>query len=182
MSKAKPMHYVCTYAEADRFIAEARAFWISPCVCRDGAGECMRSRHEVCLGFVKRAVSQPSKARRITREEAVANRRYAQEKGLVPRPFRNTEKGDVTEGLCFCCDCCCTYLAGGDTNYDKGRCIERTDMARCTHCGACEAACVFGARLMDGSELAVDRGKCAGCGLCVDACPETCIAMVARSS
>jgi len=179
MSKPTPMHYVCTYSEAGRFIAGARTFWVSPCICRDGGEGCKRSRHEVCLGFVKRGVSQPAKARRITREEAEALGRYAQEKGLVPRPYRNAEKKGVTEGLCFCCDCCCTYFAGDD-NYDKGREIERTDMARCTHCGACEPVCYFGARVMEGDKLALDRDRCAGCGLCVGSCPEECIEMAGR--
>ena len=180
MSKPTPMHYVCTYSEAVRFIAGARTFWVSPCICRDGGDGCKRSRHEVCLGFVKRGVSQPATARKITRDEAVALRRYAQKKGLVPRPYRNAEKKNVTEGLCFCCDCCCTYIAGGDEDYDKGREIERTDLARCTHCGACEAACYFGARPMDGDKLALDRDRCAGCGLCVGSCPEECIEMIQR--
>jgi electron transport complex protein RnfB len=177
-----PMHCVCTYAEAEAHIKAAKSFWLSPCICRDGAGECMRSRHETCLGFLKLAVSQPSKARRITREEAEASFRYAKEKGLVPRPFRNADDKNVTEGLCFCCDCCCTYIAGGDTDYDKGRFIERTDMAQCTHCGACEEACHFGARIMEGDELALDRDKCAGCSLCVASCPLDCIEMMVRES
>jgi len=179
VSRATPMHYVCTYAEADRFIAGAKGFWISPCICRDGGDGCRRSRHEVCLGFLRRAVSQPSKARRITRADAKALRRYAEEKGLVPRPYRGANDKDVTEGVCFCCDCCCTYFAGDD-GYDKGRLVERTDMARCTHCGACEPVCAFGARTMAAGALEVDRRECAGCGLCVGSCPEECIEMVER--
>jgi Na+-translocating ferredoxin:NAD+ oxidoreductase subunit B len=175
-----PMHCVCTYEEAEAHIRTARSFWISPCVCRDGGPGCKRSRHEVCLGFVKEAVSQPSKARGISRADAEASFRYAKEKGLVPRPFRSAKDKNVTEGLCFCCDCCCTYLAGGDDDYDKGIFIEKTDVARCTHCGTCEPVCYFGARPMAGGELALDRDRCAGCGLCVPSCPEACIEMVDR--
>ena len=131
---------------------------------------------------MREAVSQPAKARPVTREEAEANWIYAKETGLVPRPFRNANDKSITEGLCFCCDCCCTYIAGGDKDYDKGRLVEKTDLARCTHCGACEPVCFFGARPMKSGALALVRDKCAGCGLCVDACPEECIEMMVRES
>ena len=182
MSRSVPMHFICTYAEAAAYVARARTFWVSPCVCRDGGPGCARSRHETCLGFVRRAVSQPDKARRIARDEAEALLRYAHERGLVPRPFRSPKDAAVAEGLCFCCDCCCSYIAGGDDDYDKGRFIEKTDLARCTHCGACEPTCLFGARPVNGGALAVDRERCAGCGLCAEACPEKCVEMIARDS
>ena len=100
-------------------------------------------------------------------------------KRLVPRPFRD-EQGE-TEGICFCCDDCCSYFTKiGNEQCDKGKMIESTNAATCINCGTCVEACRFGAREFDG-ELRVDREKCYGCGVCVDACPDTCITMAKRA-
>jgi ferredoxin len=173
----RPQHYVCTLDEAQEIAGRHDRFWVSVCGCRKRHG-CARSRADVCLQFrAKTAAEGP--ARKIDRAFVDGIIAEAADKGLVPRPFRD-DAGE-TEGICFCCDDCCSYFTKiGNEACDKGKMIESTNAATCINCGTCVDACRFEARALDG-ELKVDAEKCYGCGVCVDACPEDCITMVKRA-
>lgn len=166
------MHYVSTYGEVEKVVAGAERFWVSPCGCREGGEGCKRSRHDVCLGFTAGSVSMADQAREISRAEAEDLARYCRERGLVARPFRNDKDKSITEGICFCCDCCCGYFAETEYKYDPGRFIELTDMPACIHCGVCAPSCFFRARVTENDKLVLYRDKCGGCGICVDVRPE----------
>jgi len=63
--------------------------------------------------------------------------------------------------------------------------VARIDPAKCTCCGACEAACRFGAVLTveapDGGEqrcYSIDELACEGCGVCAWFCPEKAVDMI----
>ena len=43
------------------------------------------------------------------------------------------------------------------------------DSEKCTACGACVEACLFGALSLEGDELVIGEG-CNLCGACVEAC------------
>lgn len=46
------------------------------------------------------------------------------------------------------------------------------DSEKCTHCGACTAACPSGALSLDSNaELCFDQDKCLVCEVCISACP-----------
>jgi len=45
------------------------------------------------------------------------------------------------------------------------------DAARCTHCGACAAACPNGCHSVAPARHDMDRSRCTACGRCVTACP-----------
>jgi len=45
------------------------------------------------------------------------------------------------------------------------------EQVQCTSCGRCVTVCAYGARTMDGKEMALDRELCRSCGLCVSVCP-----------
>jgi L-aspartate semialdehyde sulfurtransferase ferredoxin len=46
------------------------------------------------------------------------------------------------------------------------------DSEKCTHCGACTAACPSGALSLDANaELSFDPDKCLVCEVCISACP-----------
>ncbi|TET82200.1 4Fe-4S dicluster domain-containing protein [candidate division TA06 bacterium] len=62
-----------------------------------------------------------------------------------------------------------------------GSLVETTDSDKCTNCGTCVDICYFGARRLDGDQLATDRDNCYGCGLCIDACPEGSVEMTLRT-
>jgi ferredoxin len=173
----RAQHYVCTPDEVREIADRHGRFWISDCGCRKNRGPCRRSRADVCLQFkAKTAAAGPT--REVGRDFVEGIFAEAKEKRLVPRPFRD-DKGE-TEGICFCCDDCCScFTKIGNEQCDKGAMIESTNLVLCINCGTCVDACLFGARQYDG-ELHVDREKCYGCGLCAGACLEGCIRMVPR--
>jgi ferredoxin len=176
----RPQHYVCTLDEAREIAGRSERFWVSVCGCRNAKkGGCRQSRADVCLQLREKTAAWGPGIREVDRPFVDGILAEAVEKSLVPRPFRD-ERGD-TEGICFCCDDCCSYFTKiGNERCDKGKMIGSTNAATCINCGTCVEACRFGAREFDG-ELRVDRDKCYGCGLCVDACPDSCITMTERS-
>jgi ferredoxin len=178
-NKAPPLHRICTFDEAKALLAAHRQFWVTECQCREGSGKCKRSRHDVCTYFVPEYPG--ATLRKVTRAFVDGILKEARDKQLVARPFRDDEDFAKTAGCCFCCDDCCGYFQDGNEECDKGRLVEKTVLADCTHCGACVDVCHFHAKTMHGDKLKVDRKKCYGCGLCVDACPTECISMVERS-
>ena len=172
------LHYVCTLAEARQLIGDSQEFWVENCGCRNQNGPCNQSRTDICLSFRKDAPSWDLERRQLTREEVDELLIEAVEKRLVTRPFRDMNNKPVTDGICFCCKCCCDYFRD-DAQYpcDKGTHVEETDPEICIHCGTCEEYCYFKARLWDGEELRVDLDKCYGCGVCVEMCSEEAIRM-----
>jgi ferredoxin len=169
-------HFVCTRGEAVELVCQYDTIWLADCGCRGES--CERSRRDVCIWFTNSPFGNP---RPISRDEALAVIEYAAVRNLVFRPFRDTG-GDpnAVDGICHCCNCCCSYFLNPSEPCDKGRYIEHTDVARCTHCGLCVEVCYPAARSCDGGQLHVEADKCYGCGLCVSACPEVCISMVKR--
>jgi len=176
------MHYVCTPNEARDLIRRQARYWVANCGCRESLGfVCSRSKADVCLQFFSQSASGGQELREIDRLEAEALVDYAQQKGLVCRPFRDPQTFQQVEGICFCCDDCCAYfLHPEEESCDKGSLAECTDMARCDSCGDCLEACHFQARLMVEGSLALKKELCYGCGFCVEACPQEAIRMVSR--
>jgi ferredoxin len=169
-------HIVCTHEQAREFIKLESTFFIGICGCRTKGSGCTRTRNDVCLSF--NPDWEATDRRDSSLDEALALVDMADAKGLVTRPFRNAADPTRLDGICFCCPECCYYFVNpGAEGCDKGTLREATDRAGCIDCGACIAACPFGARRLDDGKLTVDRGTCYGCGLCVAACPTSCIAM-----
>ena len=171
------IHYVATREEARRLISKHKKFWVSNCGCREGKGTCGRSRMDVCLYFNRNFPSTGSHRKSITNAGVEAILDEAEAKHLVARPFRNEQDPGITDGICFCCDDCCSYFLNPAEKCDKGAYRESTDMNKCTHCGACVDVCYFNARTMKHDKLVINPDNCYGCGLCLDVCPEDCIQM-----
>lgn len=176
--KKLSMHYVCTHDEAKRLIEKNKEFWVSNCGCRESQKSCKRSRIDVCLGFKEGQTSTDHGLKELTREDAMEIFKEGVDKHLVTRPWRNEQRTE-TDGICFCCDCCCGYFLE-DEKCDKGKYIENTDMEQCNHCGVCVDECYFDARKMDDDQLVITSKNCYGCGLCVDACATSAISMKKR--
>lgn len=175
-----PMHFVCTWDEASALIAGQKDFWVCNCGCREGKDGCGRSRMDLCLTFDIGGTVTGSNRKKISISEVDGILEEARQKNLVPRPFRDEATRTRLEGICFCCDDCCSYFLNPDEVCDKGKYIENTDMRRCTHCGDCVDICYFKARTIDDDVLMVNSDACYGCGLCVASCPVDCIEMVPR--
>ena len=168
-------HFVSTREQARALMAGQDTLYVGNCRCREGKGDCQRSRMDVCVHFDP----EPPRIWQISDQQAAQILEEARIKHLVPRPFR-TDDGTGVAGICFCCDDCCTYFANREEVCDKGRSIEQTATQDCLHCGACQDVCYFHARVMENGALRIDGDKCYGCGLCVDVCPAECIRMIAR--
>jgi Pyruvate/2-oxoacid:ferredoxin oxidoreductase delta subunit len=173
------MHFVCTRDEARELIRGRDRFWVSNCGCREGRGQCDRSRIDLCLVFYDDIGMSGSGGREIALADVEEIFREAETCHLVTRPFRSDDRTRV-DGICFCCDDCCVYFLDPSDVCDKGRLVQESDPELCAACGACTEVCYFGARKTDDGELVVDRDECYGCGLCVDVCPEGSIRMVHR--
>jgi len=114
----------------------------------------------------------------INRLELSEVLKEAEEKKLVPRPFRDDETHSKTQGICFCCADCCSYFLDKNEKCDKGSLKVKTDFSNCSHCGLCVDVCHFQARILANERLIETPEQCYGCGLCEKVCPESCIQMI----
>jgi NAD-dependent dihydropyrimidine dehydrogenase PreA subunit len=177
-----PQHYVCTHQQARELVNRYSQFWLGTCGCRASGKGCERSSSEVCLTFsVDATVSHHHHRNNATQDEVERVLEVAEKQHLVSRPFRNMTNKELVEGICHCCDDCCTYFRERGEICDKGSTIEETDTNACNDCGKCINVCYFGARTMTIGKLTLERESCYGCGLCVDVCPGEAIMMVPRS-
>jgi ferredoxin len=175
---AIPIHYVCTPEQAWQLVQEHQQFWVSNCYCRESRGHCARSRMDVCLIFNDALSGSGSGKKAVTLADVQAILVDARTKHLVPRPYRDDSR-TVTDGICFCCDDCCSYFLNPEEACDKGSLIEATNLEACQTCGDCVDVCYFEARSLEAG-LVINQERCYGCGLCVEACPEEAIRMVER--
>jgi ferredoxin len=175
-------HFVCTKDEARETAGAMERFWVSICWCREEKGKCLRSPMEVCLSFREDAPVNPAGKREISKDEALNLIEDARGWGLVSRAFTRKAGDGQLDGICLCCDDCCSFFTErSDDKPARGRFIESTIEGCCSSCGMCERACRFEARQMDAGELIVIRHRCYGCGVCADTCPTNCIEMVPRT-
>ena len=177
----KNIHYVVTLEEGRELVKGIEHFWAGDCGCRRKKEKCNRSRIDVCLQFKHYTAAEGFAVREITPQEVEELFREAEEKKLVCRPFRDFETKTVTEGICFCCDDCCSYFSDADEPCDMGTHVTETDFNLCTHCGLCISPCYFKARFIEKDLLKFDQDKCYGCGLCINTCPEDCIKLIERN-
>lgn len=153
------------------------------CPCRRRAHNCERPLWN-CFEFGQYAefnLSQDSRLKVISVEEAIAISDEAERAGLLPSGVGNfaTGFGNV---LCHCCQCCCNvmgaFIRSGTAHelFSPSRFRAKVQEELCTGCKACASRCFFGAIQMRQSagsgkfKASINEERCMGCGLCVLGC------------
>jgi len=173
------------YEEVKNLIDSVDFIGLGQCACRISLHKCDKPT-ETCFFFdaPARFLVDKKCARQITREEAHAVLKRAEEAGLV---HTSTNTADRPSFLCNCCRCCCIILKGRtELNlphpFAPSGFQAEVRAEECTGCGICaDARCPMGAIEMKEEVAFVTADKCIGCGLCVTACPVEAIALVRRS-
>jgi Pyruvate/2-oxoacid:ferredoxin oxidoreductase delta subunit len=113
--------------------------------------------------------------RSVSRQSVLEIKREAESHGLVTW-LMNVES---TQGQasCSCCGCCCKAMRMVNQFHAPGimappHFMPRFELAACTHCGRCAAACPMDAISVDAQtrHLQHQSARCIGCGLCQLAC------------
>ncbi len=160
------------------------------CICRQGkelqGQPCQQTEaRRVCMTFrgAARQLVEDGTAQTISREEALALARRAEEDGMVLQP-ENTQDPHF---ICFCCGCCCGVLTTAKqlprpADYLLSNYRATVDPERCTECETCHSRCPMDALESSNGATRVDDGRCIGCGLCVSTCPSEALTLVAKAT
>ncbi len=177
---------VAPYESAAGIIEHAQSWGVIDCICRKQTaliGRPCKHPVDVCMIFsdTPGAFETTSDLKALTKEEAYAVLRRADEAGLV-HSVSNNQRGNWY--ICNCCTCSCGILRGmaemGIANVVASSAFVNTvDEEQCTACGLCVDSCQFDAISMDGVAK-VNRTKCVGCGVCVNACEDKALILVRR--
>jgi Na+-translocating ferredoxin:NAD+ oxidoreductase subunit B len=171
-----------------QLIERSQSFAVEECVCKKEMrlmDKGCDKPEEVCMGLapVPGAFDNHPWGRAISREEAYAVLRRAEEAGLV-HMAANVQSGHIY--ICNCCGCCCGILRsinelGIDDSIASSYCA-RIDTEVCSGCGLCaDERCQIRAIRQSGGAYEVIGSRCIGCGLCVTTCPTQAISLVRKS-
>ncbi len=139
------------YEEISKYLEENTIFSVSPCSCRtdrEVMGEgCGHLKEDMCIqmGHAAEYYIRTGRGRQITREEAYAILKKAEENGLMHQ-IPNTDGSGETHAICNCCGCGCLSLRTAEM-------FKNVDMVRSNYVAK------------------VDKSKCVACGQCVENCP-----------
>jgi ferredoxin len=174
----RPEGQVLAYEDVKDIIENARQLAVVKCTCRLAAQRCDRPL-EVCLQVNNAAAYAVARGvgRNLTKAEALAVMREAEEAGLVHTTFNQRSVDHV---ICNCCGDCCQFLPiliqYGTNVVAPSRFQAVVDESRCDACETCMDRCYFGAIEM-GDTATILAEKCLGCGLCQVACPNEAISL-----
>jgi Na+-translocating ferredoxin:NAD+ oxidoreductase subunit B len=174
-----------TYESVTRIIENAKAWAVGDCVCKKERAilghRCDRPM-EICMAVapVENFFNNYFWGRPITKEEAYATLKKAEDAGLV-HMTGNQKEGHIY--ICNCCECCCGVLRGyNQLNMPDAVAHSRfkavVDPELCTSCEVCVDRCQV--RAIDMKDAAEVNERCIGCGLCISTCPAEAITMVLR--
>lgn len=183
-----PEMEVKRYEDVRTMIDKAKSFKVSDCICRKEMhleGKGCDYPLEVCLSFSreKDAYDRYLTGRIITKEEAHAVIKRAEEAGLVHCTY-NVTSGHVF--VCNCCSCCCGILRGVK-EFNMPYMLARSDFVATIDADACEACgicaderCPMDAIVEQDDVYAVQPERCIGCGVCAPTCPTEAVKLVHR--
>ena len=150
MSAIENDTHKASYDEISTLIEKAWAISVGPCSCRRSRrlmGEgCGHLEEDMCLYLNDNAISfsKNGEHRLITKEEAYAILRRAEDNGLVHEVNQSLGFDDVT-AICNCCGCSCYALRIAELfrspNGVSSNFIARVDKDKCVACGQCVENC-----------------------------------------
>ncbi len=123
----------------------------------------------------------PTRARRVSQQEALAVLQSEHERGHVHTAYFKDACDNKFYALCNCCSCCCGGLQAmvqhGVPMVTSSGFVAEVDEGACIACGTCEELCPFHAITMNGRSEVIWE-KCMGCGVCEGHCDTGAIALV----
>ncbi len=132
---------------------------------------------ENCMAFggAAKTVISRGMMREISRDEAIAIKKNAEEEGLVNFMMNSVMASKIGNVSCSCCGCCCHALrAIKDFNapgiMTKPRFMPVYDAEKCKPCKKCINICPMDAWTWVDETLVFNKARCIGCGLCVTVC------------
>ena len=140
-----------SYEEISKYLNDSTMFSVSDCSCRtsrEAMGEgCGHLKEDMCIQLDHAAeyYIRTGRGREITREEAFAIIKRAEENGLMHQ-IPNIDGEGHTHAICNCCGCGCFALRSGTM-------FQNVDMVRSNYVAS------------------VEKEKCVACGECVKNCP-----------
>jgi ferredoxin len=116
---------------------------------------------------------QPSRARWISRQEAVDILEAEHARGHVHHAFFKDAMLGRFYAICNCCACCCGAMQAqrhGTPMLVSSGYIAQVDTDLCIGCGECAEKCQFQALGVVDFYNQIDAARCMGCGVCVSQC------------
>jgi len=139
-----------SYEEVSYYLNENSIFSVSDCSCRtvrEAMGEgCGHLKEDMCIqmGHAAEFYIRTGRGREITREEAFAIIKRAEENGLMHQ-IPNTDGPGKTHAICNCCGCSCLSLRTAEmfinTDMVRSNYVSQVDTEKCVACGECVQAC-----------------------------------------
>ena len=143
-----------SYEEVSEYIENNTLFSVSDCSCRtsrEAMGEgCGHLKEDMCiqLGDAASYYIRTKRGREITKEEAYAIIKKAEENGLMHQ-ITNTDGPGKAHAICNCCGCGCYSLRNAEMymNVDTVRSnyVAKVDKEACVACGECVKNCPMNA-------------------------------------
>jgi electron transport complex protein RnfB len=176
------------YEIAEDMIETSKSWGVRECICKKQQGllgKPCKYPSSVCIILspkMENAFDEDPLTKSITKGEALATLRRAEEAGLV-HCAQNMQKGHFY--ICNCCTCCCAVLravAQWEMPYAlvKSDYVATVDSELCAGCGTCEGRCQFGALKVVDDISRVNAERCIGCGVCSITCPQNALTLKMR--
>lgn len=167
-------------------VRKATKYAVAHCSCRvkyeiKYGKKCGHSS-EVCIKLSELAecMINAGLGREISREEALAIIKKAEEEGLV---HFTDNTGEDIKHICNCCGCACWNI--GPIRQRKiprdllmaTYFLRETKEDNCIGCGNCSQICPVNAILIEDGVARTEQDWCIGCGLCLPKCPTQAISL-----